>query len=405
MLPDENTRRFAREHLTDDPLCLLLHPNRYPDIDIPLAAQQIEGLRQAAVKWPSLAANSEVCFPPKLNREQSSSEATARFKAAWFQKLIGNTGHSPHSLADLTGGMGIDCLFAAKSGFSVSYIEQDPDLCALAQHNADALGIANAKFLNTDSIQWLDRQGQFDVLVIDPARRGEQGNRVVAFEDCTPNLLENLGMILNHTQWLFVKASPMIDLATAQKQLQPFLTHIAIVALHGECKEVLFACRPQVQSPVSILCTDINQCSQAEEALDNAFRFSIEEEQGCDPLFCSELGTYLYEPHAALMKGGPYRLLSQRYHIAKLAPSTHLYTSDRYLDAFPGRVFRIIQTLSQKQVAKLIPNRKCHTLVRNYPATAPQLARKLHLEEGGHLYIIGTTIAQTPQLLLCERVR
>ena len=73
---------FAKEHVNEDTARLLLSAARYPAVDMPAAVQQIEGLRMAAEKWPSLLNNEEFLYPPRLNREQASSEATARYKAS-----------------------------------------------------------------------------------------------------------------------------------------------------------------------------------------------------------------------------------------------------------------------------------------------------------------------------------
>ena len=65
---------FVNTHLQDDTAQLLLSAARYPSIDMPAAVQQIEGLRMAAEKWPSLRQHEEYLYPPRLNREQASSE-------------------------------------------------------------------------------------------------------------------------------------------------------------------------------------------------------------------------------------------------------------------------------------------------------------------------------------------
>ena len=72
---------FAQKHKDDDPLKLLLRQQKYPDTDLRKVAQQLEGQRQASTKWPTLACCEDYFYPPRLNREQSSSEATARYKA------------------------------------------------------------------------------------------------------------------------------------------------------------------------------------------------------------------------------------------------------------------------------------------------------------------------------------
>ncbi|MBQ7062513.1 MAG: SAM-dependent methyltransferase, partial [Bacteroidales bacterium] len=71
---------FVREHRDEDTVALLLKQERYRGVDMGMVAQQIEGWRRAAVKWPSLAHCETFLYPPRLNCEQSSSEATARYK-------------------------------------------------------------------------------------------------------------------------------------------------------------------------------------------------------------------------------------------------------------------------------------------------------------------------------------
>ena len=53
-LAKRETLIFAREHENEDTARLLLSAARYPDIDMAAAVQQIEGLRTAQEKWPSL---------------------------------------------------------------------------------------------------------------------------------------------------------------------------------------------------------------------------------------------------------------------------------------------------------------------------------------------------------------
>ena len=63
---------FAKAHENDDVTRLLLSAARYPSIDMPAAVQQIEGLRMAREKWPSLLRCEDYLYPPRLNREQAS---------------------------------------------------------------------------------------------------------------------------------------------------------------------------------------------------------------------------------------------------------------------------------------------------------------------------------------------
>lgn len=384
------TIEFIRQHLDDDPVKLLLQQSRYPEVDMPMAAQQIEGRRQALDKWPSLARNEQFIYPPKLNREQSSSETTARYKAALIPTCS--------NLADLTGGMGIDSLFFATRAKKVHYCEMNAELCQLSQNNFSILGHNNILSHCGDSIAWIETQPPMDFIYIDPARRGSHGQRVQAFEDCTPNLLQHLNLLRSRCSTLIVKASPMIDLHLAMKQLQQ-VAEIHIVAVKGECKEVLFLLQ-DAPDPCTIHCVDIHP----NHTFHNCF--TLEEEQAATPLFAQQIEAYLYEPHTALMKGGAYHSLCQWYNVQKLAPSSHLYTSSRFIPDFPGRIFAVESTLSlkTKEVARLIPNKKIHLLAKNYPISTDDLRKKLKLQEGGDHHLIATTLASKPLGILCRHL-
>ena len=383
---------FAQAHSTEDPLRLILQQKRYPQIDLSLVAQQIEGQRQAQTKWPTLAACTDYFYPPKLNREQSSSEATARYKADLFKQLQCST------FADLTGGMGIDTYFIAQHATQSAYFEINSALFPVTQHNFCALGLPNIVCHNTDSIQYLaDSQSTFDLILIDPARRNSTGSRVVAFEDCTPNLLDNLHLLRSRCRHLLVKASPMIDIRQAVQQLNQ-VSEIHIISVGGECKEVLFLLSKETTGNTQIHCVNL-------ATADPIVTFTSAQENDASPIFATAMSQYIYEPNASLMKGGCYNLLSQQYNIAKFARNTHLYTADQLIEDFPGRKFRIIQevSLNAKEIKKIIPEGRAHVATRNYPLAAADLQKKLKLKEGGNLFIIAATLASRPMGWLCEK--
>ena len=405
------TLTFAKEHQGEDTARLLLSATRYPSIDMPAAVQQIEGLCTAQEKWPSLLACEEFLYPPRLNREQASSEAAALHKAALYFQSLEATCSKPLHIADLTGGMGIDTFALAGWGaeeqmeVEVDYVEQNPELCKLTQSNAQALGLNNIHVHCGDSMEWLRQQNRlFDLIFIDPARRDKQGRKVSAFEDGTPDLLGHLQMLREHCRHLLVKASPMIDIQLAVGQLGE-VGEVHVVALRGECKEVLFllpgAESAAVAASPQIHCVDIDGCTFKPRW---ARTFTWEEEAASIPAFASEVEAYLYEPTASLMKGGCYNSICRWFEVRKLARNTHLYTSDRLIEDFPGRIFAVRQpvTLNAKEVRKLLPEGRAHVVTRNFPLEAAALQRQLKLREGGHLFILAATIGSRPAGWLCE---
>lgn len=389
---------YAVLHRDDDVARLLLKGG---NIDLPLVAQQIEGWRTARDKWPTLARCDKVWYPPRLNREQSSSEATARYKAALFVK-------PGETMADLTGGMGIDCLFATRAGATTDYVERDEKLCEAMRHNLAALSIDGCVAHCADSMDWIKQSAQiYDTIYIDPARRDSNGGRVWAFEDCTPNLIENLDLLMSHCRQLVVKASPMIDLATARKQIGQHLCKINIVAIKGECKEVLFVCTRENNGDILTSCINIDAPLRAESFVGRAFDYYDSEESAAMATYCTDVEQYLYEPHAALMKGGAYSLIGERYSLAKLSRNTHLYTSQQIVEDFPGRIFEIISPtpLSVKSIKKAIPDGRAHVVCRNYPIGASALQNQLHIKEGGDIFVFATTIGTKKSGLVCRKIQ
>ncbi|MBP5326340.1 MAG: class I SAM-dependent methyltransferase [Bacteroidales bacterium] len=391
----ERIIEFVREHRDEDPLKLLLQQKKYPDVDMTMVAQQIEGQRQASAKWPTLAGCEGFLYPPRLNREQSSSEDAAVHKAEVFQNLFGNGRRL--NIADLTGGMGIDSIAFAKTLDSdVDYVECDAGLCQRMEHNTNALGLSNVTVHCGDGIEWLRDSGQrYDIIYVDPARRDTHGKKVAAFEDCTPNILEHRELLAERCDFLVVKASPMMDIDKGIEQLVN-VGDVYVVAVKNECKELVFVCGHSDDEP-RIHCHHMHH-----DVVDDLV-FTRQEETQAKVAYAADVKKYLYEPNAALMKAGPFKLLSQREGVEKLARNTHLYTSDSLLQNFPGRTFGVIveTCLNSKEVKRLIPDGKAHVVTRNYPVAAADLQRQLRLKEGGDLFVIATTIGTKKTGFIC----
>ena len=59
--------------------------------------------------------------------------------------------------------------------------------------------------------------------------------------------------------------------------------------------------------------------------------------------FFKTLQEYLYEPNSSILKAGAFKSIAQSFGIDKLAVSSHLYTSRKYVSDFPGRAFEILE--------------------------------------------------------------
>ncbi|MDR3187911.1 MAG: class I SAM-dependent methyltransferase, partial [Prevotellaceae bacterium] len=319
------TQSFIREHAGDDVHALLLRKNVPPEVDLHFAAQQIEGRQKARAKLPAIAANPRFVFPAKLAMEQCSSEATARYKARLF---------AGKAIADVTGGLGVDALYAAERAKSVTYVEQSEALCALAQHNFAALGAANVEVRCGNGIQFLQRAPQrFDAIYLDPSRRDSHQNSQTLLADCEPNVLPLQDFLLSKAETVVLKASPMLDVAQALRELRR-VSEVHVVAVKNDCKELLFVCGQEATEP--LIC-----CANLHPEHPQLLSFTLPEERAAAALYAAQPKRYLYEPNVTLLKAGAFKLPCQRFGVEKLHPDTHLYTSDSLLPEFPGRAFEV----------------------------------------------------------------
>ena len=377
---------------------LALQRNKYKhlsDAEWHWFLQQIEGRERTADKLPTFASIPDWWYPVRLSCEQCSSELTARYKASLLSPLALGEGKEERFL-DLTGGYGVDTYFLSEQFIHTDYVEQNEELCRIAAHNfalsqkskveRQKLSIA---IHNTTAEDFLLSspcgEAGWGLIFLDPARRDSHGSKVFRIEDCTPNVVELLPTLLAHSKRLLIKLSPMLDLTQAVTSLSQVNWDIHIVAIKNEVKEVLLLSGGTGQ----ITTIDLAQ-------KDQAFVFTREEEQHCGlDIRDGKLANYLYEPNAAILKAGAYKLVAQRFGLYKLDVNTHLYTSRQFIENFPGRVWRITEKQNLKQA---------NVLTRNYPLTPEQLKKKLHLRDGGTAFVIGCRVAGKPTLLHAERV-
>ncbi len=407
------TLDFAWQHRGDDTARLLL--GKVPEgVDVRLAAQQIEGWQTARQKWPSLAANPLFLYPPRLNREQASSEATAAYKASLAGRIVGGQGGvSPVSIADLTGGMGVDTMALANLSANVDYIELNPDLCDLMRRNADILGLNNITVHNTDSLATNapacppssvpggSAAGKSCAFaLIDPARRDATGRRVAAFEDCSPDILAAMPRLQAMTRHLMIKASPMVDIAEAFKQLPP-VSELHIVALRGECKELLFL----IDTAATAVEPTIHCVNLQGPSAPFVYRPSEAAAATAQIADTSVLPRYLYEPDATIMKAGCHALVASRFGLAMLSHNSHIYSSMQRVKGFPGRCFEVVAEVAptRRALAPLLPDWRANVISRNHPLGADALRRQLRLADGGEHYLIATSVVR-PTASFCLRV-
>ena len=361
----ETEIEFIQNNLHRDPVSVALDASKHPDLAVPKLVGQIKARQKLKDKMPTWVANSNVFFPPSLALEQSSSEETAHFKASLVHGKI----------ADLTGGMGLDSFAFAKAGCEVSYIERQPELAEITSYNHEKLKAGKIHHYTGDSLHWISQQVEaFDFIYVDPARRDGAGNKVVMLQDCEPNALELISYINEKTN-LLIKTSPLLDLDRAVKELQG-VEKIYIVCLKNEVKELLFLKTAQSSDDPII---EVIELSHPKPLI---FEGQKSNETAAEISFSAPL-KYLYEPHAGVLKAGFFK--SAGTQLNKIAPNTHLFTSEELHTNFAGRTFEILAEgpLEKKWIQSVLPSMKANISTRNFPINADEIRKKFQLKDGG----------------------
>lgn len=381
-------QKFIRNHENDDPATLMLRAKQYADIPLKEVVEQIQSRKKAKAKLPTWYAATDLIYPPPLSLEQSSSALTAEYKASLF---------SGKKFVDLTGGMGIDFSFLSKSFKNGFYVERQTNLVKIARHNMKCLGLTSAEFHPTEAEDFLNKTSEkFDLIFLDPARRGNHDQKVFRIEDCEPNVLSLLPLMKAKGRSILMKTSPLLDIKGAIKDLGG-ATEVHVVAINNEVKELLFIIDDKASENPIIKAIDLANTEVG-------FEFNYEEEQSVH-LAHGSIDSYLYEPNVSILKAGAFKSIAARLGLTKLHVNSHLYTSKTLVANFPGRSFKVIAeiSLSKKELRKAIPNMKANITVRNYPMTVEQMRKKTGLKDGGDFYIFATTDQSGKKLVLCEK--
>lgn len=371
-LLDSAVQFYIQEHLHADVHQIALGKSSFPEVSGKELANQIAARRKSARKLPIWFNAPGIYFPALLSVEQCSSEITAAYKA---QLATGD------SLIDLTGGFGVDSFYFSKLIPSVIHCEINEDLSEIAAYNTGLLGQPNISFMTGDSLAFLrDTNQQFSTIYIDPARRSESG-KVFMLKDCTPNVVENLELLLKKGNRLLIKTAPLLDISMGLKELA-HVAEVHIVSVKNECKELIWILEPGFTGITKIVASTLNTRQKQ-------FSFMLGEESHVEIKGEITPGSYLYEPDVALLKSGAFNLIAERYHLQKFHSQTQLYTSSSINMAFPGRIFKINEVLS----AGLIKKEKHLTgsvIVRNYPDKAAALVSKYHIKPDDQQFIVFT---------------
>lgn len=394
---NKETYDYIIENIDADVRKLALKGSKNTLIDLPFALQQIEGRQKIKQKIPSFYNNPQILYPKQLSIEQSSSESTACYKKMLCEGKV---------FANITGGFGIDFYFISQKFDKKIYVEQNADLCDIVTHNLSVLSHKNYEVHNANAVDFLENTEKLDWLYIDPARRDNVGKKTVLISDCTPDVVALMPLMRKKTSKIMLKLSPMLDIHQALSAL-PNCYALHVIATENECKEILFLLNTENEynkDEIEISCVNILKNASIEH-----FNFEIAAENKTIAPIAQNIKHYLYEPNAAIMKAGAFKCIAEHFAIEKIDKNTHLYSSDKKIEHFPGRIFEIEQVYgSSKADIKLLKNKikKANIIARNYVLSADELRKKLALKDGGDDYLLAFKNAVADNMIVhCKRLK
>lgn len=396
------TAEFIREYRERDVRQLALQANRFPDVDMPYALDQIQGWQIARRKLPKWAACDGVIFPPHLSMEQCSSEPTAQYKLNLAMEWASRVGHASR-MTDLTGGFGVDFSFTSCAFAAATYVERNEQLCHIVEHNLPLLGLNNATVVCADAVEYLSTVEPQTMLFLDPARRDEHGAKTVMLADCTPDVVQLLPKLLEKSRFTMLKLSPMLDWHKAVDDLQGTVREVHIVSVGGECKELLLVLSTVVESELKVYCADLSTASDTSSLFVYTPGSSA---PVANSTFNIQHSTFLHEPNASIMKAGCFDELAAAYGVSPVSRNSHLFLSDEPVEDFPGRSFVVerVTTMNKGELRKTLAGiEKANIATRNFPLTVAELRKRLKIKDGGDVYIFATTTAEGEHLLLISR--
>ncbi len=385
----QDFQQFILDHENDDLSRLLLSASKFQGVNVQAAVEQITARKKAKGKLPGWYKAEGIVWPPQQAMEQCSSEATAVYKQSLF---------SGEKMVDLTGGAGVDTFYLGQNFTQVDYVEPNPDLVAITKHNHKVLGANQILHYQLAAEDFVGNMGSYDLAYLDPSRRSGSNQRVFKLDEYSPKVHELLPDIAAKCKRVLIKVSPWLDLSSIMEQLED-VKRITVLAVENECRELLVEISEDTQ--IEIVAAHLPR-----NGADQIFTFKPEDEQNAKVQF-AEPQQFLYEPNAAVLKAGAFKLVGERYGLVKLHTNTHLYTSRELFDSFPGRKFSIEDNIrySKKEWETAGFGNKANISTRNFPDSVEIIKKKLRIRDGGELYIFACRIFSGQlRLLVCRRV-
>ncbi len=336
------------------------------------AALEMARLRLKAVD--KFGADAARLFFTRDALEQASDPLVRAYRAR----------HAPDRVLDVACGIGADSLAFAARGAQVVGIDLDPLRVAIAQANADALGLA-ARFQVGDARDPLPVDAA--LRFFDPARRDSQGRRLHHVEAYLPPLSTVRAW---GTAPIQVKLSPAVDSA----QLESYGGALTFIAVENDLKEALLTLHTESRGLEAVLLTPDGTAHTWRHTT------SIEARPTSPPR------AYLIEPNAALLRAGVVQHAAEMFDAYQLDTTIAYLTADTPPSSVWARAWAIEAWMpfNLKALRAYLRARNVGTVTvkkRGSPLTPEQLIAQLKLKGGESRTLALARHNGTPIVMVC----
>lgn len=332
--------------------------------------------RKAREKFPA----ADRMYFTREALEQASSWPVAAYRATRFAPFA--------SVLDLCCGVGADALALASAGRRVEAIDSDPLRLAMAAANAEACGVADRVRLHEGDVLAV-LLPTADAAFVDPSRR-EGERRFLDPDRYTPPL----GAVLPRFPAGFPLAAKIAP-GVSRADLERFDAEAEFISSGGELKECVLWLGPLRSAVRRATVLPGPHTLAAEEAIP-------------DPP-AREIGDYVFDPDAAVIRAGLVGLLAEQLGAAAVDHGVAFLTGPepvrspfadcyRVEHAAPFHAGRLRDYLREHRVGRLT------VLKRAVELDVNEVTRKLKPEGPDHRVLVLTRCLGTVTAIVCEPV-
>ena len=325
-------------------------------------------------------------------------QATVEPISAYRNSIINGT-----RLLDGTGGTGSEVFALSKSFSEIIFAEISNPRFELFKYNLNLFKINNIEPILTDSIEYLKEveDNYFSWIFLDPARR-ENGKRYINLDDYSPNIIENIDLLLSKCEKLAVKISPAFDISLLKRLINNIST-IRVISYRNEVREILFTIEKESEFEPFIEALEVNKNGEINFSIKANLNDKI------DLKNCNiDANGYIFEPAPSIIKASLVEVIGKDNNLNRISINSPLLFG-RELIPFSGRVFKVISvnSWSRKELShylKKMSISKASIIRRDFPISSEKIRKDYSIKEDSKRFLIFTKDSNGKKIFIdCQR--